>query len=568
MKPTTKVYLAILPLLAACGGGAPDAGTTTSASTPATAQPAKVKVEPPRAAAPKARANVFEPAILVPADTVAVVRIASLAALEAALLEVGAVAERAGNALHLQEHLKLALSRVGLDPTLVRSGEPIVAAIRLPQGSNEPEVVVYAPLTRTVKDPSGMTAQTALEGDYVAITRAGITAPEPGCPAWCEGLDGDLVSMRADLRRIGRRFAPMVSMALARGMDTRGLPPETAQQVRQQQEMLLELLSSARQLDLEIGLTSGKLTIATGVEVEGGPVAAQASTRGNVLSALARHLASDAPIVAALAYDPANSAQSGTDDLAAALSMLPPGMAESFESVHGSFLDFLQSFALGAIVQVDPTPGAMHMALVMRSNDPTASRSALGDLLAAFDLDRLGFDLSLPERQRLGGAVVEDFTFRFDTRRLDFDARAGMRRAFASFLGDEDLHLFVAATGNEMMFLLGGDTSTTQSRLRRFAEPGEAPPELAARLAEVGNANPGAVWRVDLGRLVTLGAELEAAANGGSGAAARREAERAVPGLGRVPLIVWGAARPDRAFGGLEVDLEDLEGAARLLPRR
>jgi hypothetical protein len=566
---TPWVSAVVLALLSACGGAgeAPE----TSAAMSAMPRPTKVVVVP-NVAAPMATkeraAPPFEPLALVPEDTIAVVRIASLEEMENALLEVGAIAERTGTPAPLRERLMLFSAQAGIEWSALRSDEPIVIAVRLPARASQPAIVVYAPVS-TAKREAGMpTNQVEVDGDYLAITLPGVATPPAAPPKWCEELGGGLLRARIDVRALMRRIGAMVPHALAKALPSEGLSPEQASELRRQQQELLALAASARELDLSIDFVEGRLSVATDLEVDGGPVAAHVSQRGNVLGALSRHLAADVPIAGAISFDVENAAQAGTEQFTATIASLPEPMRTALGPMHGAAVEFLRSFEPGAVVMLDPTPGAMHLALVMQARDPNAARDALGTLLAACDLDALGFDLSLPARSRLGNAVVETFTFRFDTRRLDFDTRSAMRTGFESFLGSPNLSLFVGTTGRETIFVLGGDTSATQAKLRAFSTPAGAPQELVTGLEALGRANPAAVWRIDAGRLATLGVEFEAAVTGGSAAAARREALRSAPGLGSVPLVLWGGARADRAFGGLEVDLDDLERALEVLRSR
>jgi len=558
-----------LAALTACGRA--EEAPTTSAAVSARPRPTRAEVRPvANTPTPPAEpsAPAFEPLTLVPADMVAVVRIASLEEMEIALLKVGGIAERSGTPAPLRERLMLFSAQAGIEWGALRSDEPIVVAIRLPARSTQPEIVVYAPVSRAKSGPGMPTNQVEVDGDYLAITQPGVAPPPAAPPRWCSGLGHGLLQARIDLRALVRRVGGMLPMAIAGALPSEGLSPELAAEVQRQQQELLALAASARELNLSIDLVEGRLSVATELEVDGGPVAAQASQRGNVLSTLARHLAADVPLAGAISFDVENAAQSGAEQFAAGIAALPEPMRAALGPVHSAALEFLRSFDPGAVVMLDPTPGSMHVALVMQALDPNAARNALGTLLAACDLDALGFDLSLPVRSRVGDAVVESFTFRFDTRRLDFDTRSAMRTSFESFLGSPNLCLFVGTSGRETIFVLGGETSATQARLRAFSTPAGAPQELVTGLEALGRTNPAAVWRIDAGRLVTLVDEFDAAASGGSAASARREALRRVPGLGSVPLVLWGGVRRESAFGGLEVDLDDLERALDILRGR
>ncbi|MEZ6015798.1 MAG: hypothetical protein R3F49_11830 [Planctomycetota bacterium] len=563
------LLFAAIVSLTACGGTT-EPSATDAASPGAARAVTKASVAPGRAArevAVKTTVPVFEPLTLVPSDTVAVVRIASMAALEDAILKVSAIAERAGNPVPIRNSLMLAFAQAGVEWNKVREREPIVVAVRLPAGKSEPEFIAYLPVA--LAGPSNDVAQqTEVEGDYLALTQPGKSVPAAAPPDWCDGVPAGLMRARVDAKALLKRFGPLVPMALQSFMPAGDTPPELAAEVARQQAELLAMIQSVRQLDLTVDLDGGQLELAAALDVEGGPIAASASQRGNALASLARHLSLDAPLAGALSFDVDNAEQSGAEQLSAMLGVVPEPMRATLSALHDASLSFLGAFEPGAITLVDPTPGSMYVAWIMSSKDPARSRDALGELLGAVDFDALGFDLSLPVRSRIGGAVVENFALRFDTRRLDFDARAQMRTAFESFLGDESVHIMIATSGQEVMFVLGGDTPATQARIRAFSNPSGIPDELKAGLAAIGDSNPASVWRVDAARLLTLGAEFNAAATGGSAAAARRDALRTQPNLGSVPLVLWGGTRTDSAFGGLSVDLDDLESAMRLLGPR
>jgi len=523
---------------------------------PVTAQPSAVAV-------PK-----FEPLQLVPADTLAVLRIASLATLSGAALKISAIAERTGNDASLDARLKLALLQAGVDLTSLRQNDPIVMAVRMPQGSLEPQFVVYAPWVGDPLPENDTMRQTSVAGNYIAITQPGVEAPPSAPPDWCTDLGTGLLHMRVDVRSAMRRAGPMLPVIMAKVLPTDGLQATFALEVHRQRTQLMELLQGAHWIDAIVNLNEGKLSLATEIEVEGGPLSAQASKRGNPLAPLARHLAADVPMVGAVAFDVQNEAQMDNEELLQALELLPKEVREAVHTLYSSSVDFMGRFDPGAVMLLDPTPGSMHVACVLQSSDPVQARAAFGDMLAMLDFDAIGFDLSLPERSRIGNAVVEDFKFRFDTRKLDFDARSAMRTAFESFLGDADLHFQIASTGREMMFVLGADTAATTARVRAFSAPNGAPPDLAAGLAALGKANPGWVWRIDVARFLTLQDEVRAALMGESAAAARRDALRRQPDVGSVPVVIWAGIQGSRAVGGLEVHLDHLERAAALLAPR
>ncbi len=512
----------------------------------------------------------FEPLQLVPSDTVAVVRIASMEALEDTILKVSAIAERTGQPVQLREDLMALAALAGVDWQKVRKSEPLIFAARWPKAATEPTIVAYAPLPGAINEPGQVARQTAMDGGYVALTLDNSPAPNAAPPAWCESMaaeaSSELVRAHVDVRSLMRRFGPSLPVWLGSLTPSEGLTPEQKEEFALRDAALMEALKTCLALDVAVNVDSGKLALRSEIQLEEGPIAAQASERGNNLNALVRHLSADTPLVGAIAFDTAHQAiDQGV--IGGAMEWMAPLQAV-VDAVEGALPEFLGSFEPGAVTLIDPTPGAMHLAIVLQARDTSIAGTALGRLLGSIDFETVGLDLSLPVRSRLGNAVVEDFTIRLDGRRLDFDARSQMRELFEAFLGGPHIHLYMATSGREMMLVLGGANSGTEARLRAFTAPKGAPPELQAAVEALGNANPGQVWRVDAARLVTLGAEFAAAAVGGSPAAARRDALRAAPSLGSVPVLLWGGVRTDRAFGGCEVNLDDLERAFRVLGTR
>ena len=318
-------------------------------------------------------------------------------------------------------------------------------------------------------------------------------------------------------------------------------------------------------IDASIELEGGRLSATLQADTDGGVLAEGWSAQAHQLDALAKHLVSDSPIVIASAFDVQRGAEEGLAELERALAEVPLAARERLLEAYTSVMAFLGAYGPGVVMHIDPSLGGMHAALILRTETPRESRVALGDLLSSLDLDSLGFELTLPTRSRVGRASVEDYTFRFDTRRIDFDTRARMRDFFEVFLGSADLHMKVAVSGKETMIMLGGDTDRVDRRVRDFTREREVPADISAALETLKGANPSALWRFDLLRLVTLGDELTAITAGVSPSAARREALNGRDAGDGVPVLAWGGTREDSLFGGMSVDLDGLERALEIL---
>lgn len=574
-------------LLAACGGQAADS-SVTHATIPSRAGALEVAVDVDRLgsataglesvgggsglaarAASRARPNItVEPLTLVPGDAVAVVRCRSVEALEEALLKLTAIAGRAGAPMPAANYLSLGLGAIGLTSDDIDASSPVVLALRVPDDAMVPEWIAYVPgaAKRPMQHPDF--TLTAAAGGYSALLPNGGSVPAADCPEWCAELPDELLVARIDAETLYDRFGLLMASALAELAPDESAPAALRAQFAHEREMLLGIAMSAKLVDVVLDIDEGVLSIDGVLESEGGPIEEQTSTRGNCLAKLSHHLVSNAPIVLAFAFDAEKVPQATQEEFQAALESLPPAVRGSLEMLYDATLGLASAFDPGVVVQIDPTPGEMQLSVIMRSANPSKSHDAMNDVIAGLDFEALGFELSMPVRSRVGLAVVEDYTVQIDTRHMDFDERAALRRNFEQCIGDESLHLKIASAGAETMWLLCGNPKRAEQRLREFSVKREVPPAYSEALARLEGMNPVQWMRIDALRLATLPAEFAAAASGSSAAAGRREALRGKEIPGGIPMVAFGGLRSDGAFGSVEIDLAAVERAVEFLVPR
>ncbi|MEM8711825.1 MAG: hypothetical protein AAGG01_12805 [Planctomycetota bacterium] len=220
----------------------------------------------------------------------------------------------------------------------------------------------------------------------------------------------------------------------------------------------------------------------------------------------------------------------------------------------------LRSFRPGAAVSFQMEPSKAHVAIYLSAIQPERAREAISLLLSRCDLESWGFEMALPIRSMMDGTLVEDYSVRFDTRRLDFDRRAAMRNAFKTYLGDSSLHLKVATSGSHVLVVLGGDTMAVDERIRDFSDRGHADSSVIAAIDRVSMTDAASIWRGDLVQIFGQISGLGAMAEGHSVAETHRDLVREV-GDNTAPFVFWTGPRGSDEVFGASFDLHSLSVA-------
>lgn len=231
--------------------------------------------------------------------------------------------------------------------------------------------------------------------------------------------------------------------------------------------------------------------------------------------------------------------------------------SEALDSMERAAIRMLDSFQPGAALSVQMEPSKAHIAVYLAARNADRAREAISLLLSKCELETWGFEMALPIRSMMDGTLVEDYSVRFDTRRLDFDRRAAMRNAFKTYLGDSSLHLKVATAGSHVLVVLGGDTMAVDTRIRDFSDKGLAEIQHVQAIDEVSQADAAHVWHADFVQIFGQLSGLGAVAEGHSAADTHRDLIREV-GDKRAPFTLWSAPSGRDLLYGASFDLTSL----------
>lgn len=571
---------ATLTLAAGCGGGEPGAAMPSNVTQGAAAASPGAVTAVTVAAEPEARPkrDLIDLSAHVPADALAYVEVRSLAELEEAGLRLGILANGVAAEMFPEFDVTLPLVTAGIDTSKLDHDAPFaIAAVPIPdaffpayfliipqQGADSP-----VPSTAALAG-QGLKAR-EVDGGYVIVEdlRLGSWTERGGAEVTHDIGDG-LICGRANGAFAAPLLAPFVrQIADALNEQYRvSRPSVSAKQLRTvDADAIIQGLAGiddgAFAFDIELDQIDFSFR-SYGTAGAGG-VGAVDST----LADLAHHVDRDAPLSVLMAFDPdsvVQDLQTGWDEAQASDLMDGPGaeageiLTDLFGSEDSPIAKALGAFKPGAVMTNNFEPGKAHVAFYLTAHEAGRAREAISYLVSSCELDSLGFELALPVRSMQGSTLVEDYSIRFDTRRLDFDARAAMREAFKNFLGDSTLHLKVATAANHVLVILGGDTAAVSGRVRDFSAKGTCDKDLGFALEKVSGAGTAMVCHADLVTLFSHVSGLVAVADGHSVADTHREIARAT-GNGGAPFTVWSATEGSDEISGVTFEMSALSRA-------
>ncbi|MEL6712418.1 MAG: hypothetical protein AAFP86_01510 [Planctomycetota bacterium] len=569
-------------LAASCGGDAAPAydpaPTAASTSTLPAVTAAEVVVNTP-APAPKSPRPSIDLTAEVPNDAIGYFECESIEALETLILRVQALT---GSPLESAAHgtavATIPLVNVGVDPTKIDPSAPVAVAFAPVPGELFPSPLVVAPARDEgpiVSSAAALTARSMkarrLEGGYVIVEHA--TAPSRdsmrGEAQVTKGLGGGLLRGRFASAHFASLLTPWLNDAARQLNESYRLsrPRQHEKDIYEfDADTLLERMREAREISFGLEL-DGDRAIVQGRTIDSEPFRAPApdASGNDALELLCHHVDPEDPLSLLVTFDPEGASETlfhwlqELGDLAAEHRVLGRSSRKGPRILVGEIGDSLEqmlgSFDPAAALAFQLEPGKAHAGVYLASADAERAREAVSLLLSKAELDAWGFEMALPIRSMVDGTLVEDYTVRFDTRRLDFDQRAQLREGFKTFLGDSTLHLKVATAGNQVLIVLGGDTAAVNARIRHFAAEGPREPELERAIAAVENAGEAVILRTDFVKLLGQLAALRQVSRGQSVADAFREISREV-GDGHAPFVLWsGYVDDDRLLGAsFEID--------------
>ena len=508
------------PLAVSCGGAEEEPGPTTSASAPV-GEPVQ-----PEVAGPGNPGDLAEPSELeafdrgevdlrrhVPNGATSYVEFESLDALEEAVLRFRSEGDMDGLVEWEPMDMLTPFQSAGVDVQKMSRNDPFaMAVVPLPGGDEDSVVLILpaanqAPLVRSI---AAMTAQqftaTRIEGDYVVLQHEDLpaTPDSRGAAAVTELLPQGFVRGRMHSSALVGMLGPYLRSAVDEINDQYRIarPYLAGNEVNQVDlDGLFELALSAQEVVFGFELDQDRVTAHTrlvgseGATERTGGGGDGPTVRRRVLDALGRHVYATDAFARLVVFEPEDVLGRLTDAWervstssvihgrsagrrgasSTGLSLDPAARA----AMQAAVLKMLRSFENAAAFSFGLEPGDAYAAIYLASSDPARTREAISLMLAKCDLESWGFEMALPVRSIVEETLVEDYSVRFDTRRIDFDERAAMREAFKTYLGDSKLHLKVATSGDHVLLLLGGDTPATTRRIREFNVEAALDPRIA-----------------------------------------------------------------------------------------
>ncbi|MEM1448463.1 MAG: hypothetical protein AAGI22_05090 [Planctomycetota bacterium] len=526
----------------------------------------------------------------VPNDALAYVEFRSLDALEEALLRFSAVAELTGQSWSPVDAL-LPITSAGVDPSRVDRTAPIGIALAPVPGEFVPGLVLMVPALTDAPVVHSVAALQSrrmgvkrVDDGYAIVQHDQMSDDVPrGEAAVAQDLPEGFVRGRVSVGAIRPLVAPYVRqttdhlneqyrLARPRVSDSQ-LKKLDANAFLQGLEIAdqigfgLDLIQD--QVDVELRLVDCKRVIERrergklGVEVD-----------ADTVQDLARHVELDDALSLVFAFDRdtmIEDFQEGWNE-AQLEDVVKRGAKSSksddefgdggdaLDTIARSVARMLASFEPAAAVSMSLEPAKAHVAVYLATKDVERAREAISLLLSKCDLETWGFEMALPIRSRIDGTMVEDYSVRFDTRRIGFDRRAAMREAFKTFLGDSTLHVKVATSEHHVLLVFGGDTTAVNRRIRSFDSQTTAHPTMTKAVGRSTRGEAATVVHTDFVQLISQIAGLGAVMTGQSVSYAHREIVREV-GTDSAQFTFWTAIDGDDELLGATFDLNELARA-------
>jgi hypothetical protein len=602
LRPTVSPFAAgaaitALVALAGCGGeGEESPSTSAAAPVVPVIQHQAAPSSPPSAAGEEGDATSTadtRPGInlvdLVPNSATAYVEFESLNALEEAVLRIRSEGDLDGLVEWEPMDMLTPFLAAGVDVQKMSAAHPFALALAPIPGTDEQSTVLILPAVDQkplVRSIAAMASEqftaTRFDGDYVVIQHEELEAtPESrGSAEVTQKLPDGFMRGRMTVSDLIETLGPYITSATDEVNEQYRIarPYLAGNEVTKfDTETLFEALRGAREVAFGLELEADRVTAhARLVDLEevaeDAPLGPQIERR--VLEALSRHIYGSDPFARIVAFEP----EEVLDRLKGAWEVISgstliygrgsrgrtyPGMdmgASAQAAIQAAVLKMLRSFEDAAAVSFGLEPGEAYAAVYLVSSDPARTREAISLMLAKCDLDSWGFEMALPVRSIVEETLVEDYSVRFDTRRIDFDERAAMREAFKTYLGDSKLHLKVATSGDHVLLLLGGDTPGTMQRVREFSEESPVDARIAEAAELVEEYEYAQVHHSDVIRLIADVTSLRSLHVGDAPPVSIREIRRQAED-DPAQVTIWNAVDGGDAVMGASFELSGLRSA-------
>jgi hypothetical protein len=477
------------------------------------------------------------------------------------------------------------------DLTLLDTTRPIGLALQLSPNS----VDLLASLLLPSSDPESMVAANAANataetpmftqiiGSYVAISEHAFGPRANGRSRLLDGGPRGLLTARIDLVALIEKYRPVILMGVDQlqhmadsgALDDPSLPYSMEALIDPSLEFLDDLLDSADLLDITLERGSSDLALNFALINRAGSALSKYARAEKVdYRELAGHLAPEAMMQMLVSMDYAAMYES--------IWPMYDGMLEQMEDSGQTSAEYVAAFrsymanaktslsTMGpvAAASIDMHADGMRMSALYGSSAPQDLLRVMRDLLEDPALKAMGWSGGAPQEFEFDSIKGLRFNAQFLAQSLmqtrppasvDTPDPLQMLEHFMSTIGAaQEMQYSWLPMPKHLALAAGGDDAWHEGMLRRLLSGGKAPTTLAAQLSTIEGRNPAMLVQVDIGRLMRLSAELDAARN--PEAAERAQRLQAMQELGNaaVPATLHWGLRDVTWSAGLCVDFEGL----------
>ena len=249
----------------------------------------------------------------------------------------------------------------------------------------------------------------------------------------------------------------------------------------------------------------------------------------------------------------------------------PEPMRSSFLEAMQGFEELYPLFGTAMVGSGDFGPEGLRFTYYFGPTDPEEFLSAYREMAGTEAMGSMGMSLEGPSEVEVAGAPLVEYRMTYDLEQAlaglgDEAAKVNpaelevMQGMMDSVYGPDGLPVRFVGRGERMVMVMGGDADYVERALERIDSAGEPlPTDLARAFAEVEDANPCFVSRIDLGRFVVQMGHIVASRLDPNAASAEP------PSVGAAPITVYGGAQGRSFSGGTSFDLGELVSAFETL---
>ena len=475
------------------------------------------------------------------------------------------------------------LQAVG-DYRLIERDKPLVVAFSFGVGNPMP-VPTYAVPSKKGEEYAATVrkeladATVEVIGGYVVVSRQkGYALSDEAHPITQDLVPGTLRA-RVDLASVIEAYRPMIEMGLgearksvgpATGMLTPDLPlsqTDVDALVEQGFAAVDVLLDSAESLELGVGADGDDLAVDMVFRAApDSPLGVLSYGRDTGLGEMLSMLDAQSSLVWMLGMDMDALWEQFEPFVKNVAHVYPEDMKAGFLEHMEGFHELAPLFGNSMVGSVDFGRGSTGMAYYFRSPDPEGLTSGLVKLHRPEAAHALGFYADEPKQKKIAGLDATQVGLELNVHALDEITGAeadpeGLEFAMETLYGRDGLRMTVASKDNDVALVFGGNDDYVRTAVRRLEEGfGDPPADLERAVAEVGDASPSFVVRLDFGRMMGQFGEIMVGMMGAPAGTAGP-----FPTTASAPMTVYGAIDGPVWKAGMTVDMRGMSETQNLL---